>query len=164
MTGPWQVRDSAPSMRGRRRHAVAMLPVAALALAATVLAGCPASPADPQAARKAAAVDEGVRLAQACEGEVDADLAPYTACIEAQLRAAGDDAARRAGLRFQAWIMADLATQHSAAGATDARLRWWRALQADLSAARLTVEELCAQRGLDVGEIRGRAARLAAAG
>jgi hypothetical protein len=140
---------------------MALGPVAAVTLATVLAAGCPAAPSHPPAISRAAAgaLDAGMREAQTCEGEIDADLAPYVACIEERLRPGTVGPAHRAGVRLQAWVMADLALQQSALGAVEARTRWWRGLQGDLSAARLTLDEVCARRGLDVADIRLRALR-----
>lgn len=109
-------------------------------------------------------LERGVTVAQGCEGEIDADLQPYVACIEHQLAQRGLTRAARAGVRFQAWLMADLALQQNSEGAATARLRWWRALQRDLVRSRLTLDQLCTQRGLSCADVRLRASRMAPLG
>ncbi len=100
--------------------------------------------------------------AQACESQIDSDLQPYIACIEHRLAQSGLAAADRAGTRFQAWVMADLAVQQSSDGAVAARSHWWRLLQRELNRGRLTLDQLCEHRGMSCAEIRQRAARVAA--
>lgn len=129
--------------------------------AAQAIAATDSTTTIPQAQQRE--VEQGVQWAQACEGEIDADLQPYVACIEHRLVQRKLTPATRAGLHLQAWLMADLALQQSSNGAASARKRWWRALQRDLARSRLSLDQLCGQRGLSCADLRLRAARSAPA-
>lgn len=168
MTERGRARDSGrPSRQASARTLWrAAAPPTGIALTVALVTGCPQHQerALPLPAAMQRAIDDGARLAQSCDGEIDADLRPYIICIEARLGGLRSEPARRAGLRFQAWIMADLAVQQSAAGAEEARAGWWRGLQGDLTAARLTLEDLCARRGLSVDDIGRRVRRMGPTG
>jgi hypothetical protein len=157
--------------RGRARSVWKVLRLTRLALPATVAAAVLLSALGPSAAAATTALplsaaqqrdlERGVAAAHACEGEIDGDLGPYVACIEHRLSQRGLPRAELAGLRLQAWLMADLALQQSTPGAVAARTRWWQALQTDLKRSRMTLEQLCVLRQLSCDDVRMRAARTA---
>lgn len=109
----------------------------------------------------AARLEPGIALAQGCEAEIDADFSHYARCIDAALTHHRErlGATARAGLLFQAWLMADLGVQQDSAGADGARQRWWAALQRNLRASRLELDALSEARGLDAPALRLRIQR-----
>jgi hypothetical protein len=86
--------------------------------------------------------DSGVSLAHHCDAEIDDHVYDYRWCIE-RLEGAVKSDSERAGLFFQAWVSAALASQHDVSGAAPLADTWSRARDDAIVRAKLTLSRAC---------------------
>lgn len=99
------------------------------------------------------ALQQGFRAAQACEAELDDDVAHYLECVrhveEKYQRAPGV----LLGLTFQAWLQLDLAARQHSTGAEKGRTAFAAKLWQRLRDQKLKPADLCAAKTMSCTDV-----------
>jgi hypothetical protein len=98
----------------------------------------------------------GFNLAQACENEIDDDMAMYEECIGHVIDRAAGKKHSLLGAHFQAWLMADLAARQNSPRALALRQRHYWATKRQLRATGLVLDDLCSIKKLSCATVRAR--------
>jgi hypothetical protein len=96
----------------------------------------------------------GFDLAQACEKEIDDDMAFYEECIGHAIDRVSGKRHLLLGVHFQAWLMADLAARQNSTRALALRKRHEQGLQQQLKATGMKLSELCQAKKLSCAAVR----------
>jgi hypothetical protein len=86
---------------------------------------------------------QGVARAISCEGELDDDLSAYRDCINHTLERRPINEVSQLGVRFQAWIIADLMSRQHATGSAAFASSLRDEIRSTLRKRRISVDVLC---------------------
>jgi hypothetical protein len=100
------------------------------------------------------ALRSGFVLAQACEGEIDDDMASYEECIGHAIDRVTAQRHVILGIHFQAWLMADLAARQNGSRALILRKRHARGMNLQMKATQVTLNQLCQAKQISCANVR----------
>jgi hypothetical protein len=98
----------------------------------------------------------GFALAQACEHEIDDDMAMYEECIGHAMNRVTGDRHVLLGIHFQAWLIADLAARQNSPRAATLRKLHQQGVTRQLRATQLKLGELCRVKSIPCAHVRTR--------
>lgn len=101
-------------------------------------------------------IRSGFALAQACESEIDDDMAMYEECIGHAVNRAAKQKHVLLGVHFQAWLMADLATRQNSPRALALRKRHQQGIERQLRTTGHKLDQLCDIKQLVCASVRTR--------
>ena len=102
------------------------------------------------------AVRSGFAIAQACEKEIDDDIAQYEECVGYAMARAGRKEKILLGLHFQVWLIADLAVRQNSPRAMALRTRHAQGLKQQLHTTGLSLNQLCNIKKVSCSTVRER--------
>jgi hypothetical protein len=118
------------------------------------LVGLPiAAMAQPKAEQ---ALRSGFVLAQACEKEIDDDMALYEECIGHAIDRVTAQRHVILGIHFQAWLMADLAARQNGPRALIMRKRHAQGMNQQIKLTGVTLNQLCQVKQISCATVRSR--------
>jgi hypothetical protein len=86
---------------------------------------------------------QGVARAISCEGDIDDDLSAYRDCISHALAPRTTSEVSQLGVRFQAWIIADLMSRQHATGSAAFAMVLRDEIQRTVRSRRIAIDVLC---------------------
>lgn len=102
------------------------------------------------------AVRNGFAIAQACEKEIDDDMASYEECVGHAVNRIAIKDHVLLGLHFQVWLMADLAARQNSPRAMALRTRHAQGLKQQLQTTGLSLSQLCQIKKVSCSTVRAR--------
>ncbi len=103
-----------------------------------------------------AALRSGIAEAQTCEAEIDDDLSNYRSCIDHLADRPSLTPHEKLGIRFQAWIIADLMARQHADFAARMRADQFEKMGQLQKKTRASVDELCEAKRIACNDIKAR--------
>jgi hypothetical protein len=100
------------------------------------------------------ALYSGFVLAQACEKEIDDDMASYEECIGHAIDRVTAQRHVVLGIHFQAWLMADLAARQNGSRALLLRKRHTQGMNLQMKATKVTLNQLCQAKKISCANVR----------
>ncbi len=101
-------------------------------------------------------IRSGIALAQACENEIDDDMALYGECIGHVVNRVARQKHVLLGVYFQAWLIADLAARQNSPRALALRKRHQQGIGRLLRATGHKLDQLCDTKQLACSTVRAR--------